>query len=101
MNHGTEAKMVARRLRLLNSAPNEGLLRGLPSPAVSDRTNITLVGYIGSRCSSRVTDCSASSWAPRTASQLGLSTIKKRARVTKMAGISAVAYIQRQADTSG
>ena len=28
MNHGTEAKMVARRLRLLNSDQNEALLRG-------------------------------------------------------------------------
>ncbi len=47
MNHGTEAKMVARRLRLLNSDQNEALLRGLCSPDVSGRTRITWVGYTG------------------------------------------------------
>src|ERR1700759_5287752 len=98
MNQGTEAKMVARRLRRLNKAQKDGLSC---TPSAVWRFNVIFDGYCEVRTSNLVTAASAFSCSPRADSQFGLSTMKNRPRVTRMAGNSAVANIQRQALRSG
>src|SRR6202012_1157045 len=98
MNQGTEAKIVARRFLSLNRAQKDGLAC---SALVTWRFRLMFDGYCGVRTSSLVTAASALSCWPRADSQFGLSTMKNRPRVTRIAGTRAVANITRHALRSG